>query len=95
MKRFGCDELAVIRAFKDLDNIGYPELNGIFLTDPNFQLNSPDDVDSLRSYLKDLFGLFAMLNYPYGANFEADLGAWPMKTVCTNFTKVFSNVSYL
>jgi hypothetical protein len=94
MERFGCNKQVVHLAFVDLDKCSYSDLNSIFEVDSNYQLQTPDDVNSLRYYFKDAFGLIAMLNYPYGANFMANLGAWPMKTACQNFTRVFPEVIF-
>ena len=42
-------------------------------------LQKAEDVGILKSWLTDVWGNLAMVDYPYAANFLAPLPAWPIK----------------
>lgn len=62
-----------------------------------FQLCTPlkttADVSSFQAFLADTYVNFAMVDYPYPANFLADLPAWPI-TVKTMFFFFSKNCRY-
>lgn len=45
-------------------------------------MNKTEDFETLYSYLQDVLGNLAMANYPYPANFLANLPAYPVREFC-------------
>lgn len=52
-------------------------------------MNKTEDFDGLYEYLQDVLGNLAMANYPYPANFLADLPAYPVRAFCGKINNVF------
>ena len=46
------------------------------------EIKNETDLNSLIDALTDVWGNMAMVNYPYAANFLADLPAWPVNYTC-------------
>ncbi|KAL1138705.1 hypothetical protein AAG570_008767, partial [Ranatra chinensis] len=47
-------------------------------------INSTEDVKALKDWLANVYVDIAMVNYPYPANFLADLPAYPIKALCSH-----------
>lgn len=52
-------------------------------------MNKTEDWSQFYDYLQDVLGNLAMANYPYSANFLADLPAYPVREFCGQINKVF------
>lgn len=52
-------------------------------------MNKTEDWNQLYEYLQDVLGNLAMANYPYPANFLANLPAYPVREFCGQINKVF------
>lgn len=51
--------------------------------------NKTEDYDKFYDYLVDVLGNLAMANYPYPANFLADLPAYPVRQFCGQINQVY------
>jgi lysosomal Pro-X carboxypeptidase len=52
-------------------------------------MNKSDEFNGLYEYLQDVLGNLAMANYPYEANFLAQLPAYPVREFCGQINKQF------
>ncbi|CRK94664.1 CLUMA_CG008164, isoform A [Clunio marinus] len=52
-------------------------------------MNKTEDWNTFYDYLQDVLGNLAMANYPYPANFLADLPAYPVREFCGQLNKEF------
>ncbi|CAF1000335.1 unnamed protein product, partial [Didymodactylos carnosus] len=53
-----------------------------------FHLCDPlNNVDELKNWLLDMYGNFAMVDYPYETSFLSDLPAYPVRVFCANVTQ--------
>lgn len=53
------------------------------------EINKTDDFNVFYEYLQDVLGNLAMANYPYPANFLANLPAYPVREFCGQINKKF------
>ncbi|XP_012280415.1 lysosomal Pro-X carboxypeptidase isoform X2 [Orussus abietinus] len=51
-------------------------------------LNNTTQVEGLKSWLNDVYGNLAMVNYPYESNFLMPLPAYPVSAVCEHLTNL-------
>lgn len=51
-------------------------------------LKNSSDINEFKSFLEDVYGNLAMVNYPYPANFLAPLPAYPIDVVCRHLTNI-------
>lgn len=68
---------------------GQKKLTDIFHLCPNSSIQNPSNATDLISWLSDVYGNLAMVDYPYAANFLNPVPAWPVK-VNTEQTGFFS-----
>jgi lysosomal Pro-X carboxypeptidase len=54
-------------------------------------MNKTEDFNGFYDYLHDVLGNLAMANYPYPANFLANLPAYPVREFCGQINKKFAN----
>lgn len=89
MEKFGCRKDVVIDSFEKLDHVSRGNLNRIFNTDPiKSPINSPEDFQNLKNYIREGFEYMAMTCYPYPAKFLRELGAWPMLQACKSLKTI-------
>lgn len=86
----GCDETAVLNAFKAIDNLsttqdGLSKLNSIFKLASNSSMTSKDDVDKfLKPFISNAFESLVEMDYPYATNFLASVPQWPVRVGSMN-----------
>lgn len=85
--RFYC-AFIISRNYSSSD-AGRKFLNETFLFCPTSIINKAEDFDRFYDYLQDVLGNLAMANYPYPANFLADLPAYPVREFCGQINKKF------
>lgn len=78
----------IFRNFSTTDN-GRKLLNSQFKLCNSSLINKADDWKAFYSYLQDVLGNLAMANYPYPANFLAELPAYPVREFCGQLNKVY------
>uniref|UniRef100_A0A7E4WA13 Lysosomal Pro-X carboxypeptidase n=1 Tax=Panagrellus redivivus TaxID=6233 RepID=A0A7E4WA13_PANRE len=96
-ERSGCNVdtisagFAAITELAKTDN-GRTFLNRRFALDKNSTINKAEDASFLQATLSDTMVSFAMIDYPYPANFLAPLPGWPVKEVCRHLNRKPSQV---
>ena len=75
----------VIKQFDEIDE-GMEKLSFIFKTCEKLKTSQ-----QLVDWIADTFGELAMVNYPYAANFLADLPAWPLNKTCNEVSQNYQN----
>ncbi|XP_073990696.1 lysosomal Pro-X carboxypeptidase [Rhodnius prolixus] len=89
----GCDRF-IKRSWTSLNTVGSSDGGREWLS-AEFKTCTPiktvEDLKTFKDWLSDLYGILAMVNYPYPANFLAPLPAYPVKEVCSNFRNVGSS----
>lgn len=53
------------------------------------------ELEKFIDFLNELWVNMAMANYPYKANFLANLPAWPVKAACNRLTDIYTKQEYL
>lgn len=83
-----CAEL-IRKSWSAITSIASTDTGKKWLSD-NWKLCQPlknaTDVEQLKSYLEDVYGNLAMVNYPYKASFLAPLPAFPINAACKHLT---------
>uniref|UniRef100_A0A0B6Y9F8 Lysosomal Pro-X carboxypeptidase n=1 Tax=Arion vulgaris TaxID=1028688 RepID=A0A0B6Y9F8_9EUPU len=76
----------VHQSYQTLDVIA-SQAGGLQLISNIFKLCTPlsstSDLDAFKDFLAEIYINYAMVDYPYRANFLADLPAWPIKVACS------------
>ncbi|BFZ14618.1 hypothetical protein BsWGS_17657 [Bradybaena similaris] len=74
------------QAYQTLDTIA-AQAGGLQFISNIFKLCTPianiSDIGSFKSFLAEMYVNFAMVDYPYAANFMAELPAWPIQVACS------------
>jgi lysosomal Pro-X carboxypeptidase len=70
---------------------GRKSLNSKFNFCNSSLINKPEDWKPFYEFLQDVLGNLAMANYPYPANFLADLPAYPVREFCGQINKIPTN----
>ncbi|CAG5119919.1 unnamed protein product [Candidula unifasciata] len=63
------------------------QAGGLNFISSTFKLCTPlvstTDIEPFKAFLADMYVNFAMVDYPYAANFMAELPAWPIQVACS------------
>ncbi|VDM26872.1 unnamed protein product [Toxocara canis] len=87
---FGCNSDNIAAAWSALEQFasseqGRSHLNSLFKLEQKSFLQTPEDVQFLKAFIRESFESMAMVNYPYPTEFLAPLPGWPVKVACGYF----------